>query len=350
MSDPVTNVEIEDVLSSIRRLVSEDTRPKTPAQPAGAGKPDRLVLTPAQRVPEDAHVAQPAPEGREAMDGPVLLTDPEHVPASSAASDGAVSDDEHATADALESRAEPDAAPFIDIDDTDDQDALDRFVEEEVVRTLAAEFRDDEAQASGPEENDRSGPEDAPNVASADGEADRAAVAEAPFLLVPAARNPDADDMSVRSEEPPQEVSAGQSPATRQAEAPGNLSGKIAALEALLARRAGASAMDTEDEGPNAAFVHRPQPPLEWEDHDPEHGPAVDEADASPVGAASQEQERLPATESQTALVDEVQLQQMVSDMIRQELQGALGERITRNVRKLVRREIHRMLLTRDLD
>lgn len=48
MSDPVTNAEVEDVLSSIRRLVSEEKRPKQPAQPTDAA--DRLVLTPALRV------------------------------------------------------------------------------------------------------------------------------------------------------------------------------------------------------------------------------------------------------------------------------------------------------------
>lgn len=347
MSDPVTNVEIEDVLSSIRRLVSEDTRPKTPAPPAGAGKPDRLVLTPAQRVPEDTAATGSAAEGREAMDGPVLLTDPEHVPATSSSSDGAVSDDEHATADALENRAEPDEAPFVDTDDAGEQDALDRFVEEEVVRTLAAEFRDDGAQATGTEENGRPERMDAPGAAAAGDEADGAADVEAPFLLVPAAREPESDIAPVRA------ANAGHASAPRNAEAPGNLSGKIAALEALLARRAGASAMETEDEGPNAAFVHRPQPPLEWEDHDPEHGEPTADTDAVPAETSSVgagEQERLPATEAQTALVDEAVLQQMVSDMIRQELQGALGERITRNVRKLVRREIHRMLLTQNLD
>jgi hypothetical protein len=39
----------------------------------------------------------------------------------------------------------------------------------------------------------------------------------------------------------------------------------------------------------------------------------------------------------------------MVSEIVRQELQGALGERITRNVRKLVRREIQRALTAHDL-
>lgn len=51
MSDPVTNAEVEDVLSSIRRLVSEDKRPLQPRKPKEGG--DRLVLTPALRVEED---------------------------------------------------------------------------------------------------------------------------------------------------------------------------------------------------------------------------------------------------------------------------------------------------------
>jgi hypothetical protein len=58
MSNPVTNAEVEDVLSSIRRLVSSDTRPvgrgpqegtKPNIESAQPGA-DRLVLTPALRV------------------------------------------------------------------------------------------------------------------------------------------------------------------------------------------------------------------------------------------------------------------------------------------------------------
>ena len=40
----------------------------------------------------------------------------------------------------------------------------------------------------------------------------------------------------------------------------------------------------------------------------------------------------------------------MISDLIRQELQGELGERITRNVRKLVRQEIKRAMTVRDVE
>ncbi len=55
-----------------------------------------------------------------------------------------------------------------------------------------------------------------------------------------------------------------------------------------------------------------------------------------------------PETEADVVL-DEESLREMVSGIVRQELQGTLGERITRNVRKLVRREIYRALESRDL-
>jgi hypothetical protein len=49
-------------------------------------------------------------------------------------------------------------------------------------------------------------------------------------------------------------------------------------------------------------------------------------------------------------ILDEAALQEVVRQMIREELQGSLGERITRNVRKLVRAEINRALTARALD
>ena len=50
------------------------------------------------------------------------------------------------------------------------------------------------------------------------------------------------------------------------------------------------------------------------------------------------------------AVLDEEMLRELVSEIVRSELQGALGERITRNVRKLVRREIHRALAAQELE
>jgi cell pole-organizing protein PopZ len=49
-------------------------------------------------------------------------------------------------------------------------------------------------------------------------------------------------------------------------------------------------------------------------------------------------------------VLDEAALHEIVRQTLRSELQGELGERITRNVRKLVRAEINRALIARDLD
>ena len=48
--------------------------------------------------------------------------------------------------------------------------------------------------------------------------------------------------------------------------------------------------------------------------------------------------------------IDEDTIREIVSEMVRAELQGDLGDRITRNVRKLVRREIQHALAARELD
>lgn len=47
---------------------------------------------------------------------------------------------------------------------------------------------------------------------------------------------------------------------------------------------------------------------------------------------------------------DDEPLRDLIAEIVRQELAGELGERITRNVRKLVRREIRQLLATRTFD
>jgi cell pole-organizing protein PopZ len=62
MPDPVKNAEIEDVLSSIRRLVADDAPApmEPPATPKAEGA-DKLVLTPALRIqPQENKVEEPA--------------------------------------------------------------------------------------------------------------------------------------------------------------------------------------------------------------------------------------------------------------------------------------------------
>lgn len=47
--------------------------------------------------------------------------------------------------------------------------------------------------------------------------------------------------------------------------------------------------------------------------------------------------------------LDEAALRRLVAEIVHDELSGELGERITRNVRKLVRREINRVLTSREM-
>lgn len=331
MSDPVTNVEIEDVLSSIRRLVSEDARPKLRDEPAKAAKepgnrrdkPERLVLTPALRVPDAELSGETPPPARDG--GPILLTHPTLVLS------------EPVVAGARQVPVPPVEPDYVE--DGDDTEGLfDSFVEEEVARTLAAEF---DAAGFGIDEfemhSGRSFPPAEPEGAtdaepegedSATGSAE-AGVAEAPAQ---AADTPDTAELG--------------------------LAGKIAALEELIARNRPAPAEPGEGE---AAFVHRAQEPLEWEDHDRTPAEPQREAEATVLRGPEwrgtprpgNDDTALPQTRPEggaVALVDEEMVRGMVSDMIRQELQGALGERITRNVRKLVRREIHRMAMSKDYE
>ena len=60
--------------------------------------------------------------------------------------------------------------------------------------------------------------------------------------------------------------------------------------------------------------------------------------------------EMVPSTLDLQAEADAQLLREIVADIVRQELQGPLGERITRSVRMLVRREINRALASRDFE
>lgn len=55
------------------------------------------------------------------------------------------------------------------------------------------------------------------------------------------------------------------------------------------------------------------------------------------------------AADVESNSLDEVAIRALVLEIVHDELGGELGERITRNVRKLVRREINRVLASRDM-
>ena len=186
-----------------------------------------------------------------------------------------------------------------------------------------------------------------PQNAAHEGTANQAANApgnpEAPMRLQPG-DSVRADGADANDEKPKRDLA-------------GSLSAKIEALEAAIAR--------TEDQ---------------WEpdgESDDEYSGTKTKAVEWPVGkgfaqskVAEPEPEPEPETETTAeatfirdpavvakqaqkpagVIVDEEQLRDLVAQIVREELQGALGERITKNLRKMVRREISRVIAAPDRD
>ncbi len=366
MSDPVTNAEVEDVLSSIRRLVSEDKRPVHTAKIEP--KSDRLVLTPALRVTDD--------EGPE--------KNVEEAPAT----------------DELRQIAEPDVQPSVamtlDSLVTDDM-ALDVYADDVPVDELVSEELDDDVEEhlfDDPSHDYSSDPYNFDDEEDADGEGGQKPVILhlSPEFEDEQAGEPDESietdfSQSTRFKAPENhtqrvEVSDSASDldgerfdgASNESKA-ATLTAKIAALETAIGQisetfepdDAGDSdyagtepeAMAWEDDAAEEArFVHVTTP---FDADEPEEasvapGPdqgepeaSQDKADPEPSAAAATADAGLDAIADEQ-LLDEEALRDLVSDIVRAELQGALGERITRNVRKLVRREIHRALTAQELE
>lgn len=128
-----------------------------------------------------------------------------------------------------------------------------------------------------------------------------------------------------------------------EAEGAWSLERRIAELEAVIGARPDEwepdGSEDADQETPRrVVFQHRPLDLAGFEVDPPE--PAL------PANRAASAEE--PGIDLEG--VDEETLRDLVAEIVRQELQGELGQRITRNIRKLVRREIHRALLSRELD
>lgn len=224
-------MEIEDVLSSIRRLVSEDARPPVRPKPAA---PDKLVLTPALRI-------VPEPEPGPAPDAPAAEAPPPPMPA----------EEGTAAFDPLSHRA-------------------------------------------------------------------AAAALEAALSQRPDDWEPDGSEITAQGAEI----------WTVEWEAEGSTPAAPTPTPAFVSSRSPA---------PAPAMDPPPAPP-EADSH------AMDWADAPAASASA-----LPLDDDLPS-VDEETLRDLIRDILREELQGPLGERITRNVRKLVRAEIARALATRDFD
>ncbi|PCH73992.1 MAG: hypothetical protein COC12_04325 [Rhodobacteraceae bacterium] len=416
MSEPVSNVEIEDVLSSIRRLVSEENRPTARRESDDTPrKPSRLVLTPSLLVPVPDTVEPPADPAGEAQDDrpetPESGADiPESAPAPQEVTETETASDDTDKVDWDQTDAPTDHQDdFVEASDTDSTALLDlsQFeadsgadtdfaaesdVEAEVESEVEAEVEmevDKKADpvaesAAEPDVDSASEPEvDSDPTPWRDPETTLYEAAETTpdLAFLPSEQseqdeNPQegafaTDDAAPDAEHAPhadpdtaedvQDQPAPDDDAQPVALDPFNtatLSAKIAVLEAKIGETQDQWEPDGETDDD---YAGTPVQTIQWQDHTDEE---VDEApDPDPVAepeiavtpqpqatADVEVDEPLDFLPEDETILDEESLRELVADIVRQELQGALGERITRNVRKLVRREIHRALTAQELD
>lgn len=78
-------------------------------------------------------------------------------------------------------------------------------------------------------------------------------------------------------------------------------------------------------------------------------GGMPEEVDAEASAATLLGEEQVPVPDD-LGMIDEEALRDLIAQVVREELQGALGQRITRNVRKMVRREIRLALAAEEFE
>lgn len=349
MSDPVSQAEIEDVLSSIRRLVSEDGRvsPKPSPVQAAPKAASRLVLTPALRVAETTPSTEPAPAVADEMTG-----------FDSVSKDAPVEEAQVTELQAEEAPAAV-ASPIVS-----EADAAGIPPVEE-----SAEVDNDEVEAVSSSATQSETRHDAEDIAAVDdlsSDMDSGPTA-APWhdpqatLYQAAASGAEEEDDTAQTGEFPDEESLAelsQEALAANSERVSAVVQKIAELEAKVAHTQGQWEPDGASSDPYAGTNIET---LEWTDHiedtaeenADQMGYAVDAEDETlRVAEEAVIDETLETIDNLTAeegYLDEESLRELVAEIVRSELQGALGERITRNVRKLVRREIQRALAAQDL-
>ncbi len=384
MPDPLTSADVEDVLGSIRRLVSEEAAAKAKK----GGEADKLVLTPAHRVGE------PEAPG----DGPLRLGEPVGGPAATTDLAEELADLEARMSERAERWREDDhLSPPEDIEALEEEAALAgiRKSDEPAADLAEPEIEPEGAVAEAAEPGST---QEDPAAGAVEGDTqereaeagesdpvEEEAAAE-PEALEPAVEEPDAEAPA-----PEAEIAEAEEP---DAEAPEH-EAEIAETEAVeVASEAEAS--DATDEGSAAeeeefAIAEEDSVAadeeafgLEAEELAAEDDDASDYDAWEPAGEEGQPGFRGPGAAGAEAvleeppieaalvrlatapslpeaaenvgkpdlesLLDEAELRALVAEVLREELKGPLGERITRNVRKLVRREIAQALSSMDID
>jgi len=346
MSDPMTNMDAEDVLASIRRLVAETHShhggPSGGAQPASRDEPPvrsqapaALILTPDFRVAQDpaepqgvdASADEVAPEiedmaGTKADTQPLILSMDQVVSLPEDAQRPPEEDLTEAQApnDALESLVaqEVGAADVGDtpqevdwaagFDDTPDVEAAAH------VSRLSLEQRIAELETAVGAQSYEWEPDGSEDLE-----------AEIPRSMPRAFAEPGARVLHFRV---PQEDDPAMSPSDQ---------GRDHIDDAEVIEETPAA--------PTAAVIDDFPPAQEA---DVEDMAAAEEVAADPDPRL--EEELALAGYADEDMMDEEALRELVAQVIREELQGAMGERITRNVRRLVRREVQRALTLREFE
>lgn len=341
MSDPVANAEIEDVLLSIRRLVQGDReafssnaggekspsnlRP-LPTEPTQSG--EALVLTPALRVNDTEseeradHPEAPLWQADADDDKSLDPENPTDIVGASEPSRFQVfwgSDD-----------ADLDAEDNLDAEQSPDSDDEEEMVDTvpSFVRAVARDLKDIDDDAF----DFRKVPaKPRPEVGDAGDEAELQVSRNEPR----AGFRFGADDPSLSDENGESRFPLNMGAFSDRRPLDSSLSHLAGGAEAT--KTADLSAEDK----PVLDGVERFRTK---DDHDDSDLPAEQSAYRSDADTS----DNLFDAESLT--LDEAALKELVTELVHRELQGELGERITRNVRKLVRREIHRVLAARDFD
>lgn len=402
MSKAVTNEEVEDVLSSIRRLVSEDKRPlaglsSAPQAPrtqrvAEEPVPDRLVLTPSLRVAATPAVAaeedpldlgsvarktwapSDASAAAEQNSGVRDDTAPEKEPTGSI---DTLVHDTLVTQDLAEDESGLTDGDYSDEGYWDDNADDDVDPEDETVAKAVPSGKRPPLRQTAVEYGDAT-PEltNVQDTYGDDSDWDDEAAPDAELWDVEPAFDEDfrAAEAAYFQQEPTRDfepADVAEEPAAVEPETPDAsvlkadvpLLAKIAALGAAI----GKSPDEWEPDGDDAtALSARETGAMAWEDDvelDAKGAPlrtaALDDITDAEDDIADAEEATQDASEKDPVaaalggddqLMDEEALRDLVAEIVRAELQGALGERITRNVRKLVRREIHRALTAQELD
>ena len=124
----------------------------------------------------------------------------------------------------------------------------------------------------------------------------------------------------------------------KQAPVSGNLEAKISKLEEIIARSEGPWEPDNAGQDDYAGKQVNGFP---WEQV---VDAALGEFDAPPALRAVQFNSDTPSPSVASDSFNSEQLRDTVAEIIREELRGALGEKITQNIRQMVKREIQSVL------